>query len=59
VLPCGVEMRRGPLEVLMMMTEEGDYEYRFLVDDEDKDGSDEPPDIAGDALGPEDGEGGC
>jgi len=37
--------------------EEEDYGYRYLVDEDDDEDDDEPFDIAGDALGPEDGEG--
>jgi len=37
--------------------EEKDYGYSYLVDDEDGEDSDAPPDMADDALGPEDGEG--
>ena len=37
--------------------EEEDYGYRYLVNDEDDEDSNEPLDIVDDALGPEDGEG--
>jgi hypothetical protein len=37
--------------------EEEDYGYRYLVDDENDEDSDEPLDVVDDVLGPEDGEG--